>query len=301
MIDFKALSFHDYPILKKYFTQYPQIACDYNLSNLYTWGEYYTIQYTIIRDRLFLYNPVYSLLFFPVGKYFPIDELCEVYHEFLNLNKDTELILIPKDYIDAYPEIHQYCKLIPNLEWSDYVYSIDKLIHMPGKKLAKKKNLVSQFKKLYPEYSVERIHQVHQNEILDFCNQWRENKNQLDVETEFKAIERTFQFWEEIESKGLMLKVNDKLVAFSIFSPQNQTMLTEHFEKYDFEVKGAAQMIVYEMAKFAAENGYLLINREQDMNLEGLRQAKRSYDPLFMVEFYRISNSMSNSNFILAQ
>ena len=60
-------------------------------------------------------------------------------------------------------------------------------------------------------------------------------------------------------------------------------------------------MIVYEMAKFARENAYLFINREQDMNLEGLRQAKISYDPLFMVEFYRISNSMTNNTFILAQ
>ncbi len=301
MIQFKTLSFDDYPLIKKYMTLYPQIACDYNLSNLFTWGEYYKIQYTIIRNRLFLFNPVYSLLFFPVGKYFSIDELCEVYHEFVAEYPEVQLILIPKDFIDLNPEIHNRCTLIPNLEWSDYVYSVDRLITMPGKKLAKKKNLISQFMRLYPDYQVERIHHHHKEDILAFCKKWQENKNQIDIETEFLAIERTFDFWEEIESKGLMLKVNGELAAFCIFSPQNQTMLTEHFEKYNYEIKGAAQMIVYEMAKFARENAYLFINREQDMNLEGLRQAKKSYDPLFMVEFYRISNSMTNNTFILAQ
>jgi lysophospholipase L1-like esterase len=37
------------------------------------------------------------------------------------------------------------------------------------KKLAKKKNLISQFIKLYPDYTVERIHQHHKDEILEFC------------------------------------------------------------------------------------------------------------------------------------
>ncbi len=301
MIQFKKLSFEDYPIIKKYLTLYPQVACDYNLSNLYTWGETYGIEYTIIQDRLFLFNPVYNLVFFPIGKYFELYELCHVYHEFQQSFQNLEFILIPQDFIDLHPEIVNHCSLVSNLEWSDYVYSVDKLLNMPGKKLAKKKNLISQFIKLYPDYTVERIHQHHKDEILEFCNKWRDHKEDSDVENEFKAISRTFDYWEEIESKGLMIRVNGQIIAFTIFSPQNQTMLTEHFEKYDYEYKGSAQMIVWELAKFAHEHHYLLINREQDMNLEGLRQAKRSYEPLFMVTFNRFSNSLSDRPFILAQ
>jgi hypothetical protein len=172
---------------------------------------------------------------------------------------------------------------------------------MPGKKLAKKKNLISQFLRTYQNYSVERIHQHHKKDIMDFCSLWKENHDDRDIELEFLAIERTFDFWEEIESKGLLLKVDNKIAAFTIFSPQNQSMLTEHFEKYDYSIKGAAQMIVWELAKYAVENGFKYINREQDMNIEGLRQAKRSYDPEFQIEFFRAPLSGEIKTFALAK
>ncbi|HOQ81068.1 MAG TPA: phosphatidylglycerol lysyltransferase domain-containing protein [Candidatus Cloacimonadota bacterium] len=301
MNQFKTLTINDFELLKKYFTLYPQISCDYNISNLLTWGSYYKVQYAIIEDRLFFYNPQFSLLFFPIGKYFHISELCKIYHTFLTQNPNLELVLIPNSFISRNKDINEYCQLIPNLEWSDYVYLSENLVNMKGKKLAKKKNLISQFQRLYPNHSIEKISSSHKDEVLAFAEKWRENKNQIDVVAEFNALKKTFDLWGQIESEGLILRVDGHIAAFSIFSPQNQTMLTEHFEKFDFEIKGAAQMIVYEVAKYAQKNGYILLNREQDMDLEGLRQAKRSYEPLFLVEFFRIAKSLTDSKFVLAQ
>jgi len=301
MITFKTLEFEDYDILKKYLTLYPQISCDYNLSNLFTWGKYYNIKYCIIKERLFLLNPEYCLVFFPLGKYFEAQELKEIYHDIVHSCPKSELILIPKDYLDKYPEFANLFTIYESNEWSDYVYSAEKLLNMPGKKLAKKKNLISQFLRTYQNYSVERIHQHHKQDIMDFCSLWKENHDDRDIELEFLAIERTFDFWEEIESKGLLLKVDNKIAAFTIFSPQNQSMLTEHFEKYDYSIKGAAQMIVWELAKYAVDNGFKYVNREQDMNIEGLRQAKRSYDPEFQIEFFRAPLSGEIKTFALAK
>ncbi|MDZ4122178.1 MAG: phosphatidylglycerol lysyltransferase domain-containing protein, partial [Candidatus Cloacimonadaceae bacterium] len=58
-----------------------------------------------------------------------------------------------------------------------------------------------------------------------------------------------------------------------------------HFEKFDPDKKGSAQTIFHEAAKFLAPQ-YKWINREQDMDLDGLRQAKRSYLPDRMINYY---------------
>ncbi|MCB5249539.1 MAG: phosphatidylglycerol lysyltransferase domain-containing protein [Candidatus Cloacimonadales bacterium] len=298
---FKTLSIDDYPLIKGFFKQYPQISCDYNVSNLFTWGKHYKVEYAIIEDRLFLHNPTYSLLFFPIGKYFHIEDLCKIYGFLQEQEPDLELVLIAKDFIAQHTNIDEYCNITLNHEWSDYVYLSENLVNMRGKKLAKKKNLISQFRRLYPNYTVDKIRKTDRDEVLAFADKWRENRNQLDVEAEFKALRYTFDAWDILESKGLMIRVDSEIVAFAIFSPQNQTMLTEHFEKFDFEFKGSAQMIVFEVAKYAHDNGYILLNREQDMDLEGLRQAKRSYEPLFLVDFYRIAKTHADNKFVMSQ
>ena len=61
-------------------------------------------------------------------------------------------------------------------------------------------------------------------------------------------------------------------------------MVTEHFEKFDPDKKGAAQLVNWETAKYLQKR-FKYLNREQDLGLIGLRQAKLSYQPEFLVKF----------------
>ena len=62
-------------------------------------------------------------------------------------------------------------------------------------------------------------------------------------------------------------------------------MADVHFEKFDPEIKGIGQVINWETAKILARQ-YKYINREQDLGIAGLRQAKKSYDPEYIVSAY---------------
>jgi hypothetical protein len=99
--------------------------------------------------------------------------------------------------------------------------------------------------------------------------------------------------WDLLPAEGIIICLHDKIAAFSIFSPQTPDMVTEHFEKFDPEKKGAAQLINWETAKYL-QNRYKYLNREQDLGLEGLRQAKLSYQPEFLVKFL-VTNLKSNA------
>jgi hypothetical protein len=92
-------------------------------------------------------------------------------------------------------------------------------------------------------------------------------------------------YFTELGLQGVKISRGDDMVAFSIFSPLNANMVDVHFEKFDPEVKGSSQVINWETAKFLSGK-YKYINREQDLGIEGLRRAKQSYDPEYIVSAY---------------
>jgi hypothetical protein len=171
-------------------------------------------------------------------------------------------------------------------QWSDYVYLTEKLYTLSGKKLAKKKNLLSQFRRQYPSYTTENIVKEDKDAILEHFKRWQTDRNikEIGLTMEYRAIKNAFTFWDQLPLDGLKITADSDIIAWSVFSPQSADMATVHFEKFDPAIKGCAQVINWETAKYLLDS-YKYINREQDMGIEGLRQAKRSYDPEFMVPF----------------
>jgi hypothetical protein len=103
--------------------------------------------------------------------------------------------------------------------------------------------------------------------------------------TEIKAIENALEMWNQLPIEGIIICLDHKIAAYSIFSPQTADMATVHFEKFDPDKKGSAQIINWETARYLQDR-YKWINREQDIGLEGLRQAKLSYAPDRFAEFF---------------
>ena len=56
-----------------------------------------------------------------------------------------------------------------------------------------------------------------------------------------------------------------------------------HIEKAFADIQGAYPMINQQFVEHEAA-GYRYINREEDTGEEGLRKAKLSYDPVFLME-----------------
>ena len=58
-------------------------------------------------------------------------------------------------------------------------------------------------------------------------------------------------------------------------------------EKADVSIRGCYQAIMVEHIKHCLLE-YEFVNREDDMGLESLRQAKMAYNPCFMISKYRL-------------
>ena len=71
----------------------------------------------------------------------------------------------------------------------------------------------------------------------------------------------------------------------ALFEPLNETTALVHFEKGLPDCEGIYKAINAETARFL-EDGFTYINRESDMGVPGLREAKTRYHPDLMTEVY---------------
>ena len=274
------------PLLKEFLTRYPRRNCDFNLTNLLAWGKIYRDQYLLWQDNLVIFNPQYQNVCFPLGENFTPRDLADLVLLFKQEYPEAELTIVPEEYYAKNPELDKYFTVREDRAWADYVYQIEKLVKLPGKRLAKKKNLISQFIRAYPDYQVLPVSSDKFDVLLRFTYKWKRERSAegIYLMTEIKAIENALAMWNLLPAEGIIICLHDKIAAFSIFSPQTQDMVTEHFEKFDPDKKGAAQLVNWETAKYLQKR-YKYLNREQDLGLEGLRQAKLSYQPEFLVKF----------------
>lgn len=169
---------------------------------------------------------------------------------------------------------------------SDYIYSIEALSSLAGKKLSKKRNHINGFLSQYNDWSVKMLDSENIAEVLDFADKWylsrleSEGKNSS-LDFEQKAMHEFLPCLNQIGADGIVLYVNGKVAAFTAGQRISPTVYDTVFEKASDEVKGSYNMINREFAKIL-RNKYpdlLYINRESDVNHPGLRQAKLSYMP----------------------
>ncbi len=162
----------------------------------------------------------------------------------------------------------------------DYLYRRSDLAELPGRKYQPKRNHIRRFESHYPDYRYEPLTRTHFTECLRLEAAWRKTRpgHTGDLSAELRAMQRAFDHWEKLGLRGGCLHVGDRLVAFTYGSPINETCFCIHAEKADTTFDGAFAMINRLFASQLPEN-FTLINREEDLGIEGLRRAKLSYQP----------------------
>jgi hypothetical protein len=108
------------------------------------------------------------------------------------------------------------------------------------------------------------------------------------LERELAALECTLRHFDEFGQQGLLISVDGRPVAFSIYEKISPTTVAVHFERALRSYKGLYQVINWETAKVVAAQGFAFINREEDLGDSGLRDAKMSYHPAEIIAAYEL-------------
>jgi hypothetical protein len=275
------------PIIKKYLSGYSPQFCEYNIVNLFCWGPIYDYRWFVYKKRLLIYDGKNNVLMFPAGPSLCPDDLYAVSHQMIYLGLSPNICLVSKSYLNRYPRVGNYYTIEKDRDAAEYVYITRMLIDLNTSKLHKKKNLVSQFHRRYPDHRLLSIDKRTKGAVESFAKDLLEAREPVtpSLKEEFDAMQKTFAFWDQLDLEGLVLCVENNIAAFTVFSRLNKDTFNVHFEKSNIAYKGAAQVINQETAKFL-ENRCEYINREQDLGIPGLRQAKLSYEPHRLVVPY---------------
>jgi hypothetical protein len=176
--------------------------------------------------------------------------------------------------------------LVPDRDNFEYVYLSSDLCSLEGKKLHAKRNHIN---RLLQEHEAE--YRAYRPEDYEACvslhRQWMEEKGGVTkgLRDEFTVTKTALENLDALGLKCGMLYVDGKLTAFSIGEKFQEDMALIHIEKADPDVQGAYPMINREFVR-AEWSEVKYINREEDMGIEGLRKAKLSYNPVFLIEKY---------------
>ncbi|MFH1155946.1 MAG: phosphatidylglycerol lysyltransferase domain-containing protein [Pseudomonadota bacterium] len=278
--EFKSITVEDKTVLVDYTDQFSTLGCEYSFANLYAWNHLYQFSWCVHKERLLIHDNGSDYLLMPVGEPFDPDELADISRALRQMGKSGNIALVPQDYVDGNPGLGNVYQITYDRDFADYIYCVRKLSELKGSKLQKKKNLISQFHRLYPHARVEIMNRDLREKSLKLNERILKTNREINltIREEQSAIREAFRNFDAIGMEGLVVSVGQDPVAFSVFSRLNRFMYDVHFEKSDLAFKGAAQVINHETALHLSEKCEY-INREQDLGLAGLRQAKLSYEP----------------------
>lgn len=294
-LNFQRFSLKDQALLNRFVEEFSPQSCEYNFANLFAWQDVYDIRWTLYQGRLLIYDGLSRTAYLPLGNdLFPEDLVILSLHlEKVGLSPD--LGLVTPQYLDAYPDIKAYYNIEEQRDAAEYIYDINHLVDLSGVKLHKKKNLIAQFKKYYPEFQVQVMTQKLRSKALNFSKALLESrpKRSKTLDQEFEAIRTGFEYFDDLNLEGLVLMLNRQLIAYAVFSRISESTYDIQFEKADPGFKGAAQVINHETAKYL-KGKCRFVNREQDLGIKGLRQAKLSYDPIALLTPYGLKFNPPN-------
>jgi hypothetical protein len=285
--DFAPVALADKPVIQPLLLAEDVCFCEYNFANLFMWGDIYRTRWLLREGRLWVYNGADDLMLMPVGAPLSAAELLAVSDGLRRDGKSGSFVLVDPDYVQANPGLADAFRIAEDPANGDYIYLSDKLVSLRGNKLHKKRNQINQFLELYPGHASLRLQPSDLPACLELSEKWCRLRTceALDFDHETSALKRALLHFAELDLQGIKVTLDGALAAFAIFSRLNSAMADVHFEKFDPEIKGIGQVINWETAKALAPD-YKYINREQDLGLEGLRQAKRSYIPEYIVNAF---------------
>ncbi len=292
MLDFRKIQLSDRDWINELLSISNFRGCEYSFANNIAWRRLGNAKISRFQDFYICCSFIDNTpeFFFPSGK----GDYRKLFHEFKliadSYGKPLIIQSVGNESLNMLKEMYsEGCfSVIDDEGGFDYIYNASDLVELGGKKYHNKRNHLQKF------YQYDWTYEDISEENFDDCIELSVNLyNDKDGYTsrsaviEQLAIHTFFDNFDYLGLKGGLLRVNGEVIAFTIGEIINSDTLCIHIEKARPDIQGGYAAINNEFAKRNAIN-IRYINREEDLGIEGLRKAKRSYYPCFLLEKHKV-------------
>ena len=297
MLEFKKLELSDQGWITPYLNTDGAIMSDRTFASLFIWRDLYDVQICKKDEFLYFLSKDHNGL---RTYYMPLTcsgadlslAMAEIEADAAQFDQPWQVVLMTAEGKEA---LEAACPgrytFIDDRDGYDYIYSAEDLRTLKGKKFHAKRNYLNRFRNLYEgRWEYQAIDPaIHRDMLHAYTIEWGRARSgdgyEEDYIHELEAIDKALQNFEELHMRGGLLLVDGKIAAYTLAAVPAPGVIDVLFEKADTSIDGAYPMINNQFAIHAFD-GIELVNREEDMGIEGLRTAKLSYNPVQMTAKY---------------
>lgn len=209
------------------------------------------------------------------------------------LDKYNHLEMVPEVTVNAIKDKQKY-KIKEDRDQHDYVYSLDDQVNLPGKHFKGRRIKSGRTLRLYNDHLVLQTinfgNEQDKKDTIQIAEKWAHEKGMSDQEFahEKKAINKILEYARYFNLVGLMVRIDDVGVGFSINQVLNEDYSVCRFQKCLPSVPHLDVFLTKMTATELKHYGCKYISWEQDLGVEGLREFKMSYKPIKFLKKYSI-------------
>ena len=266
--------------------------CNYTFANLVGWKFWFSTEVCVMDSAVVLRytfdgQRAYMVCTSEVLSRELIEALLDDSHGDLTLIglEDSQVEQLSGFSISVEPARNQY----------DYIYRRTDLAALHGRHMDAKRNHIHRFRAEHPDFEYRPLTPEFFDECRRLTEIWQEEKKQHHndngndnkieiIDAEHRVMETIFSNWDALGMIGGSIFVDGRMVAFTYGAAVTTDTFDVCVEKADRHVEGAFAIINQQFAEHLPEQ-YVYLNREEDMGIPGLRQAKLSYHPEILLTY----------------
>lgn len=303
-LEFREITAEDTARLSAFYKLRENNTCDSVFMGEYLWKDFFGIRYAISEETKALHyimkldGKIYAAVPYCREENLKaaFEEIRTHFHE--ELGQGLEINLADEKSMELLNLSEEEYQITELRDAEDYLYDANALKTLSGKKLHKKKNHLNAFlRDQEGHYEYRRLFCSDAPLVWNFLKAWKIKKDEeyanlteeeKELDGEILGIHEVLTHCSWLDTRMAGVFLDGKLEAFTMGSYNDMLkMAVIHIEKANPEIRGLYTFINQQFLIHEYEDA-VLVNREDDVGLETLRQAKMSYAPIGLAKKYRV-------------
>lgn len=294
MLAFRKITIEDKAEIEQYTALISTYLCEHCFVDLYIWKDHYDTEICFENGFLFVrcksFPDEIPLYLAPIGQGDLRAAVALLQQDAAERGVPFLMTAISEGMLPIYQEtFNAEFDFVTSENSADYIYLSEKLQTLSGKKLQSKRNLVNRFLADYEgRWCYVPISSNNTKDAYAFHLEWCKKhgcRKNLSFMGETCAIKLALDHFSALNLCGGILLLDNQVIAFTLGCRAREDLYVVQIEKADSDISGAYQMINQQFVRAnCTEVQY--VNREEDLGIEGLRKAKKSYYPAFYGQKY---------------